>query len=91
MLADNCDDQLDNLVTPGIGDFQQTSCRIELCAPRARIWEGHTQISIAGRMNDRALFECFTNDIYYHQTISVGTLEEPKYEACYLRHSKIKI
>jgi hypothetical protein len=64
-------------MTPGIGDFQQASGRIELCARGARIGDGHVHISITGWMYDRALFESFAYDIYYHQGINVGTLEEP--------------
>ena len=77
MLANDYDDPSNDLVTPGISDFQQTSRRIELCAPRARIREGHAQVSITGWVYDSTLLECFAYDIYYRQGVSVGTLEEP--------------
>ena len=77
MLANDHDYPSDHLMTPGVSDFQQASGRIELCAPRARIGDGHVHISITGWMYDRALLESFAYDIYYNQGISVGTLEEP--------------
>ena len=77
MLANDYDDPSNDLVTPGISDFQQASRRIELCAPRARIREGHAQVSITGWVHDSTLLECFAYDIYYRQGVSVGTSEEP--------------
>ena len=76
MLANDRDDPSNDLVTPGISDFQQASRRIELCAPRARIREGRAQVSIAGWVYDSTLLECFAYDIHYRQGVSVGTLEE---------------
>jgi hypothetical protein len=76
VLANNYDDPSDNFMTPGISDFQQTSRRIELCAPRARVGEGDAKTSITGRVDDRPLFERFT---YYIncQIVSVEALGEP--------------
>jgi len=79
VLANDRDDASNDLVTPGISDFQQTSRRIELCAPRARVREGHAQVSITGRVYDSTLLECFAYDIYYRQGVSVGKLEEVGY------------
>lgn len=75
MLANNYDDSSDNFVTPGISDFQQTSRRIEVCAPRTRIREGDANTSITARMDDGPLFECFTYHINY-QSVSVEALGE---------------
>jgi hypothetical protein len=77
VLADDHDYPADHLMTPGVSDFQQASGRIELCAPGARIGDGHAHISITGWMYDRALFEGFAYDIYYHRGISVAMVEEP--------------
>jgi len=77
VLANDYDDPSNDLVTAGISDFQQTSRRIDLCAPRARIRKGHAQVSITGRVYDSTLLECFAYDIYYRQGVSVGTSEEP--------------
>ena len=75
MLANNCDDPSNNFVTPGISDFKQTSRRIEVCAPRARIGEGDAKTSITARMDNSPLFECFTYYINY-QSVSVKALGE---------------
>jgi hypothetical protein len=67
VLANYCDDPSNNLVTSGISDFQQTSRRIEVCAPRARIGEGDAKTSITAWMDNCPLFECFTYYINYQR------------------------
>lgn len=90
MLANDYDDPSDNLVTPGISDFQQTGRRIELCAPWARIGEGDVKTSITGWVNDCPLLECLTYYINYQQRVSYQWVGRTN-EVWYLRHSKMKI
>ena len=70
MLANDYDDPSNDLVTPGVSDFQQASRRIELCTPRARIGESKAKAPVTSCwMDDRPLLECFTYYINYHESV----------------------
>ena len=75
MLANDYDYPSDNLVTPGVGNFQQASRRIELCAPRARIGEAKAKTPVTSWMNDRPLLKCFTYYIDCNESVKSSPWE----------------